>query len=598
VNIFRWSWLLLACLPLGLGCRGGSDEEAGENAPDGAASPFQVAVSSDSSPRLNDDSPERAVRCAQFRDVHEEAGIEHVYVNGERGRCLMVETIGAGAGWLDYDADGHWDLYLNQGGDPTIDADETQPHDKLFRNLGDGTFRDVTREAGIAEFRYSQAVAVGDYDDDGFDDVYVTNVGRNTLYHNQGDGTFLDVTEQAGVGDERWSASAAWADLDLDGDLDLYVCNYCVYDPQDAKVCLNDAGEDRVCHPRGVEPWPDECYINRGDGTFSAEAASRGLVGDGNRSLGVAVADFSNDGLPDIYVTNDTTANFLFVNQGDGMFREMGIVMGCAVDGNGGFQASMGVAVNDFDRNGCLDLYVAHFYRESNTLYRNYGEGGFQDETGILGLHAPTLLRLAFGTVMADFNRDGWQELFITTGHIDNFPDNPLHRMAPQIFAFDGKRWNEGSEEAGEFFRGKYVGRAAAGCDYDEDGDLDLLVTHENSPAALLRNESREGHWLKFSMRGSRSNRRGIGSRISVEAGPSTCMQELCGGTSYAASHQPTLIFGLGDWDRACTVTIRWPGGRVQTLEDVQVDQTLVLDESQARPDEGEANRQVVRTGN
>ncbi|MFH1921658.1 MAG: VCBS repeat-containing protein [Planctomycetota bacterium] len=471
MRIFRWPWLFGACLLLVAGCGGGGGgEQADAPLPPDAPSPFQVVVSPKASLRPESALPESVARCAPFRDVHEEAGLEHVYLNGERGQCLMVETIGAGAGWLDYDADGHWDLYLTQGGDPTVDADATQPHDALFRNLGDGTFQDVTAQAAIAEFRYSQAVAVGDYDNDGFDDVYVTNVGRNTLYHNQGDGTFLDVTESAGVGDERWSASAAWADLDLDGDLDLYVCNYCVYDPKHPMDCRNDQGEHRVCHPRNVEPWPDECYINRGDGTFSAEAAERGLFGDGNRALGVAVADFNNDGLPDIYVTNDTTANFLFVNQGDGMFQEMGTFLGCAVDRNGGFQASMGVAVNDFDHNGCLDLYVTHFYRESNTLYRNYGEGGFQDETGLLGLHSPTLLRLAFGTVMADFNLDGRQELFVTTGHIENFPGNPLHRMSPQIFAFDGNRWSEGSEEAGEFFQRKYVVCVAEGtfCDFDK----------------------------------------------------------------------------------------------------------------------------------
>ncbi len=590
----RWSWFLCGCLLLALGCDGDDREQVIEPPPPDGPSPFDVRISPDSSSHAEEDSPSSVVSGVRFRDVHAESGLEHTYLNGERGHCLMVETIGGGAGWLDYDADGHWDLYLNQGGDPTVDADVTQPHDKLFRNMGDGTFRDVTAEAGIVEFRYSQAVAVGDYDADGFDDVYVTNLKRNTLYHNQGDGTFLDVTEAAGVGGHSWSASAAWADLDLDGDLDLYVCNYCVYDPQNPLDCRNDKGERRVCMPRLLEAWPDDCYINQGDGTFTSEARKRGLFGDDNRALGVAVVDFTNDGLPDIYVSNDTTANFLFVNQGEGMFRELGMYSGCATDGNGGFQASMGVGVGDFDHNGCLDMYVTHFYRESNTLYRNYGEGSFADETGLLGLHAPTVLRLTFGTVMADFNQDGRQELITTTGHIENFPNNPLHRMSPQVFTFDGNRWHEISGEAGEFFEGKYVGRAVASCDYDEDGDLDLLVAHENSPAALLRNESERGHWLKFFMRGGQGNRRGIGSRITVKAGEATYMQELCGGTSFASTHQPTLIFGLGDWGLPCTVTIRWPGGRVQTLEDVHVDQVLTLDQTQARDEEGVAGRKTA----
>ncbi len=567
---------------LPLGCGRGGQQQATENPLAVALSPVKKTVSSDLLPPAEGGATHRVVGCARFRDVHEEAHLEQVYVNGEQGQCLLTETTGGGAGWLDFDADGHWDVYLNQGGDATVEADAGQPSDKLFQNLGDGTFRDVTQKARIEEFHYSQAVAVGDYDNDGFDDVYVTNVGRNTLYHNQGDGTFRDVTEEAGVGDRRWSTSAAWADLDLDGDLDLYVANYCVYDPKHPILCRNKKGDLRTCHPRNVDAWPDECYFNQGDGTFSAEAKKRGLVGENGRGLGVAVADFNNDGLPDVYVTNDTTANFLFVNQGKGMFREMGMVSGCAVDVNGSGQAGMGVAVADFDHNGYLDLYVCHFYRESNTLYCNYGEDGFQDETGLLGLHLPTLERLTFGTVMADFNQDGQMDIVTTSGHIDNYPGNPLYRMAPQMFTFDGDRWKECTEQAGDFFKGKYVGRAIAACDYDEDGDLDLLVVHENSPAALLRNVSQRGHWLEFFMRGRQSNCRGIGCRINVQAGPSAYMQELCGGTGYAATHQPALIFGLGDWQDPCTVTIRWPSGRTQTLEDVAVDQTLVLDESQA----------------
>lgn len=523
--------------------------------------------------------PASTVRCARFRDVHKEAGLEHVYVSGESGRCLMVETVGAGAGWLDYDADGHWDLYLNQAGDPTRDPDDRQPNDALFRNLGDGTFQNVTDWAGIVEHRYSQAVAVGDYDNDGFDDVYVTNLSGNTLFHNLGDGTFQDVTERAGTREGRWSVSAAWGDLDLDGDLDLYLANYCRYDPKNPPECRDDEGRLAVCHPRDIPPWPDECFFNQGNGTFLPEARQRGLVAPPGRGLGVAIGDFNNDGWPDVFVTNDTTANFLFVNQGGGRFQEMATVLGCAVDRDGVSMANMGVTVGDFDHNGFLDLYVTHFERESNTMYCNYGEAGFQDETGRLGLHGPTLPKLAFGVLMADYNQDGYQELFITNGHINNSPHNPNYRMTPQMFAYNGKRWEECSDQAGEFFQGKRVGRAVAGCDYDEDGDLDLAVGHENTPTALLRNESDRGHWLKFLFRGRRSNRRGINARVTVVAGKTSYLQELCGGTSFAATHQPALIFGLGQGDEPCQVTVRWPLGAVQTLENVDVDQTLVLDE-------------------
>jgi hypothetical protein len=522
------------------------------------------------------------VYTGRFRDVHQEVHLEHVYENGERGRVLLMETTGGGAGWLDYDADGNWDLYLNQAGDATADAGSVQPLDSLFRNLGDGTFQDVTAYAGIVEPRYSQGVAVGDFDNDGFDDVYVTNLGRNTLLHNQGDGTFVDVTEQANVGDERWSTSAAWADLDLDGDLDLYVCNYCVYDPYNPLLSRSGKGEPRIVHPGSVPAWPDECYFNLGDGTFSAETSSRGLSDVVGRGLGVAVADFNNDGWPDIFVTNDTTANFYFVNQGHGQFEESATILGCATDANGNQMANMGVAVNDLDGNGFLDLYVTHFHMQADSLYLNYGPGGFRDESSITGLVPLTMDRLSFGVVMADFNQDRSLEVFTACGHIENSPGFPLYRMSPQLFAFDGRRWHNGSPEAGEYFRGKYVGRAVAACDYDEDGDWDLAVVHENDPAALLRNESERGHWLKCFLRGQESNRRGIGSRVTVRRGDVTQTQELCGGTSYAATHQPALIFGLGEEHGPWEVTVRWPSGRTQTLQEVACDQTLVLEERHA----------------
>jgi hypothetical protein len=527
------------------------------------------------------------LRCPKFHDVHREARLEHVYRNGERGQCLLMETTGGGAGWLDYDADGSWDLYLNQGGDPTAEPDARQPTDRIFRNRGDGTFEDVTAQARIAEFRYSQGVCVGDYDDDGFDDVYVTSINGNTLFHNQGDGTFLEVTEAAGVRDGRWSTSAAFADLDQDGDLDLYVVNYCIYDAKHPKPCPSSTGEPRICHPASVEAWPDECYFNQGDGTFQPESGRRGLLGEDGRGLGVAVADLNNDGLPDVYVTNDTTSNFYFVNRGRGQFEEQALLAGCAVDASGNPQASMGATVYDFDQDGQLDLYVGHFEMEYNTLYHNYGPAGFQDETAMYGLAAPTLERLTFGTLMNDFDQDGRTDIVTSCGHIENHPGFERYRMLPQAFTFDGTRWRECSLEVGEFFRRKHVGRAIAACDYDEDGDLDLVVAQENDPAALLRNDSQRGHWLKFLMRGSASNRRGIGCRITVEAGTKRYLQELCGGAAYGGTHQPALVFGLGDWGGACRVSIRWPGGMRQTIESLSVDQGVLLRESDARPEPG-----------
>ena len=556
-------------------------------APAGAekASPFKFER-----PLRSGGESDDPVACPRFEDVSSARGLEHVYRNGEAGGSLMVEAIGGGVGWLDFDRDGLWDLYFNQGGDPAAVDRTDQPFDRLFRRVGTaagdgaGGFVDVTLPAGIRETGYGQGVAVGDFDDDGFDDVYVTNVGANTLYRNLGDGTFVDVTAAAGVGDERWSSSAAWADLDLDGDLDLYVCNYVRYDPCHPMDCRNVKGEPRICHPRDVEHWPDECYQNLGDGIFRPVAEAWGLVGPGNKALGVAVADFTNDGRPDIYVANDTTPNFLFVNEGVGadggiVFRESATLLGCAVDRNGMAQASMGLAVGDYDDNGWLDVSSTHFYDESNTLYRNLGASGFEDVTGLVGLHEPTLPRLGFGTAMADFNADGRQDLIVANGHVENYPGNPLLKMKGQLFSFTGKRFRDCSSAAGAYFDEKLVGRGVALADYDGDGDLDVAIAHQNTPAALLENRSDSGHWLTFQFIGERSNRRGIGARVTVTSGDRTWIRELCGGTSYASTHQPLLAVGLGDREGPCIVEVRWPSGATQRLEGVAVDQALLLRE-------------------
>ena len=579
---FFWAQTALGCLLLAGGCQPAAGP-AVKPPTTPVVSPFRISTPPETNKgKANAGSNDSlTTRTFRFVDVHESAGLQHTYLNGGTGRLLMVEATGGGCGWLDFDGDLHWDLYCNQGGDPQTDSLTSQPSDKLFRAVGDGTFLDVTEVAGIADFYYSQGVAVGDYDNDGFDDVYVTNIGRNTLYHNLGDGTFQDVSAETGVGDERWSSSAAWADVDRDGDLDLYVCNYTLYDPRNPVLCDTKDGRHAICHPKDVAPVPDEFYLNQGDGTFVPQAQVRGLFGEGNRGLGVIVADFDNDGWPDIYVANDTTENFLFLNDGRAHFREVAGRLGCAVDRNGSPQASMGLACGDFDGNGYLDIYSTHFFLESNTLYQNFGLEGFQDVTGIMKLHAPTMSFLGFGTVMQDFDQDGFQELFVANGHIEPYDHNGtiVYEMEPQLFSFHGKWWVEYSRQAGEYFQHKYLGRGVASCDYDEDGDLDLCVIHQNGPAAILRNECPRGHGLKLRFLGWDSNRRGVGVRVTVQAGDKSYLQELAGGTSYVSSHQPVLVFGFGAWDQPCRVTLQWPSGRTQILEDVLPDQSLVVEE-------------------
>ncbi|WP_160168318.1 CRTAC1 family protein [Novipirellula maiorica] len=522
-----------------------------------------------------------------FTNVAKRLGLNFVYQNGETGESLMVEAVGGGVGVLDFDRDGHPDLFFSQGGDPAADTSPHQPAVSLFRNTLHrsapqiNAFADVAHAAQLGRYGYGQGVTIGDFNADGFEDVYLTCVGKNTLLANQGDGTFRDVTPTSNTGDgDRWSTSAAFADLNRDGLLDLYVCNYVTYDPKHPLNCRNSKGENRICHPREIPPWPNACYINQTDGTFAEQTDTRGLVAAGGKSLGVAVADFNADGDPDIYVANDTTANFLFDNQGNGQFDERGLLLGCASNYEGLLQASMGLAVADFDRNGFLDIYATHYYEESNTLYRNLGNAGFQDITGRTGLHTPTLQSLAFGTVMQDFDCDGWQDLFVTNGHVENYADNPILKMRPQFFQYNGSRWIETSERVGKFFAGKYVGRGVATLDFDNDGDLDIAVVHQNTPSALLRNDSPRGHWLKLNLIGRQSPRQGTGCRVTVTAGDVQHVQELVGGGSYLSTSEPVLVFGLGEFDRECQIEVRWPSGLVQQLDNLRVDQVITIEEA------------------
>lgn len=520
-----------------------------------------------------------------FVERQQEAGLSFVFDNGAAAnRKLMPEATSGGAGWIDYDADGLPDVYFAQGGASWETNWSQQPVDQLFRNLGEGKFSRVTEWARIPDAAYGHGVAVGDYNEDGFDDIYICNVGRDALLLNLGDGTFEDVTEAAGISNLLWGASAAWGDLDGDGDLDLYVANYVDYNPLDPILCTDSRGNPGTCHPKDVGPVPNRCFINQGDGTFREEADSRGLNGPGSKSLGVVIADFNGDGQPDVYVANDTTANHLFVNQGQGQFQESAVALGCAASGLGHYQASMGVAAGDYDRNGWLDLYITHFTSDSNTLYRNLGGTGFTDATRDGKLHFPTLPLLGFGTIMADLNADGWQDLFVANGHIDNWEQvtGDDWYMRPQLFRFNGRSWDECGPDAGPYFSRKFLGRGVATADYDQDGDLDLLVVHQNDSASLLENVSETGNWLQVRLIGWQSNRRGVGARVTVTQGDLILTQQLMGGTSYASAHEPILCFGLADRAEPCTIEVLWPSGLQQHLADVSVNQRYFLQEREA----------------
>lgn len=513
-----------------------------------------------------------------FTDVASRIGLEFQYDNGAVGQQLMVEATGGGCGWIDFDRDGYEDLYFPQGGNPSISGGAGQPLDQLFRNIIGSSFRDVTSSANVVDSLYGQGVAVGDYNSDGFDDVFVSNVGCNQLLQNMGDGTFNVVSEGAGVTDDLWSSSAAWGDLDLDGDLDLYVCNYCDYDPTHPMSCLNSRGIPSICHPKDVVPVPDECYRNLGDGRFEPCAQQLGLFGEGNRALGVVIADFNNDHWPDIYVANDTTANFLFLSERGKHFRDVASAVGCSVNAHGVAQASMGVACADYDKNGMLDLYVTHFTGEWNTLYTNLGEKGFYDRTAMTGLVVPTMNRLAFGTIMADLNQDGLMEIFVANGHINSEEaDGDGYGMRPQLFTYNGASWDDIGNAAGDYFRHPVVGRGVATGDFDNDGGVDLCVVHHDAPVALLHNESESGKWLNVRPIGTSSSRNSVGTRIWATVDNETWMLELAGGTSYCSSMQGMLSFGFPSSAATCSLRIQWPGGRVTVKENVSLNQNVCV---------------------
>jgi tetratricopeptide (TPR) repeat protein len=533
--------------------------------------------------------PTSPPRCTtpEFRDDATPSRLEFVFDNGESPIHQLPEMASGGVGLLDYDGDGWLDVYLVQGGHFPPNPTGSEAGDRLFRNRGDGTFEDVTHSAGISGFArgYGHGVAVGDVDNDGHPDLFLTRWRSYALCRNRGDGTFEDVTARWGLGGDRdWPTSAAFADLDNDGDLDLYVCHYAAWDPNHPQLCQSPGAKGYIsCDPHIVASLPDHVFRNDG-GRFVDVTADAGIVDPDGRGLGIVAADLDDDGKVDLYVANDGTANYLFHNRGGFRFEEIGQTAGVAANAEGGYQAGMGVACGDLDGDGRLDLAVTNFFGESTSFFRNLGEGLFADHTAAIGLAAPSRYLLGFGTAFFDANNDGWLDLITANGHVmDSRPEAPYTMPLQLLLGGPEGPLVDVSSQSGPPFLVPHLGRGLATGDLDNDGRVDGLVVAQNEPPVYLHNRTEGGHFLTIRLEGTSSNRDAVGARVTLSAGGRRRVAQRVGGGSYQSASDPRLHFGLGGARRVEWLEVRWPSGRLDRYEDLAPDAGYLLREGAPR---------------
>ena len=514
-----------------------------------------------------------------YVDVTEEAGIHFKHSSGATEHKHIIETMGSGVVFFDYDTDGDSDLYFVNSGSVPQDEPRTLGN-VLYRNEGDGRFTDVTEISGTGDTGYGMAASAADIDNDGDPDLYVANFEQDRLYRNNGDGTFTDITEAAGIDNTRWSIAAVYLDFDVDGDLDIFVVNYLVYAL--SMPVSTYKGIVGYGHPRSYEGTPDVLYRNNGDGTFTNIAEIAGVTNPvEGRGMAAVAWDYDQDGLPDIYVANDTNRNFLYHNNGDGTFTDESIFIGVGYDDRGVAEGSMGVDCADYNGDGWFDLIVAN--SEKATLYKNEEGLFFADATADSRLERPTLPFVGFSPLFLDYNNDGYLDMFCANGHpqdvVEILLDHETYAQRDQLFENNGDgTYTDVSATAGPYFAETLVGRAAATADYDNDGDPDIVIMNSNQPAVLLRNDSgNKKNWLNIKLIGTQSNRDGIGAKVTVKTGNMTQIREVKSGSSYASGSDTRLLFGLGENEHVDRITIVWQSGTSQALEGVPVNQILTI---------------------
>jgi enediyne biosynthesis protein E4 len=515
----------------------------------------------------------------------DKSGIRWTHTAGKSAERFLPETTGPGCAFLDYDNDGWMDIYLVNSGKCDFYDSSPPLRNALYRNNRDGTFTDVTEKAHVSGGGYGQGVAVGDYDGDGFADIYVTQYGRSILYHNNGDGTFTDETEKAGVAAPGWSSSAVWFDYDNDGKLDLFVCQFVEFSKTLNKSCgPGEEGKHGYCIPRLYKPMPSWLFHNNGDGTFTDVSKASGIANSLGKAWGVVATDLNNDGQLDLFVSNDTVPNFVFMNRGKGRFEENATYAGVAYSGDGRARSGMGLDSADFNQDGWMDLFVANIDQERFSIYQNNHDETFDDQAGPTGIGMATRLMSGWGLKFFDYDNDGNLDLFLANGNPDDLIES-LHRQVKyqeplMLFHNTGKDFQNVSAQSGPVFAKPLSARGMAIGDFDNDGGIDVLVSVNDAAPVLLRNAvGSQNHWLGINLVGARSNADAIGARITYQSGDLKQQRMKVGGGSFLSSHDPRFVLGIGKRTKVDWLEIQWPqpSGKIERITQLPIDRYITI---------------------